>query len=213
MLGLELEHVSAQMPGFNHWIWMTDFRYKGQNAYPLLDEWIATKAEAYWATQAASFGDNQMSRAAIHQYQLFGLMPIGDTPAHGRLVVPHRPGDEEALVRPPGRLRLGDRLAACTWTRWTRTWRRSSAWPWTTSHRGHRTRSRRCRATSRSCPSSTALVNDVAGRLPGQHPQPRPHHPGLPGGPGDRVPGRGQRRRHPRHRRAAPAAQPSWPAP
>jgi alpha-galactosidase len=79
-LGLDLKHVSAQIPGFNHWIWMTDFRYKGQNAYPLLDEWIETRAEAHWAKGPRSFGDNQMSRAAIHQYQLFGLMPIGDTP-------------------------------------------------------------------------------------------------------------------------------------
>ncbi len=79
-LGLEIEHVSAQMPGLNHWIWMTDFRYKGQDAYPLLDAWIETKAEEYWATHKPTFGDIQMSRAAIHQYKLFGAMPIGDTP-------------------------------------------------------------------------------------------------------------------------------------
>jgi alpha-galactosidase len=80
VLGLELEHVSAQMPGFNHWIWMTDFRYRGRDAYPLLDEWIATRAEDYWAHDERGYGANQMRRAAIHQYQLFGLMPIGDTP-------------------------------------------------------------------------------------------------------------------------------------
>jgi alpha-galactosidase len=80
VLGLELEHVSAQMPGFNHWIWMTDFRYKGQDAYPLLDAWIEQDAEAYWAQDDRHFWENQMSRAAIHQYRLFGLMPIGDTP-------------------------------------------------------------------------------------------------------------------------------------
>lgn len=82
VLGLELAHVSAQMPGFNHWIWMTEFRCRGQDAYPLLDEWIATRAEAYWAQTdgTRTFGDNQMTRAAIHQYRLFGRMPIGDTP-------------------------------------------------------------------------------------------------------------------------------------
>jgi alpha-galactosidase len=85
VLGLDLAHVSAQMPGFNHWIWMTDFRYRGQDAYPLLDEWIETEAEAYWARTDATrtYGDNQMTRAAIHQYRLFGLMPIGDTPRAG----------------------------------------------------------------------------------------------------------------------------------
>lgn len=80
VLGLELEYVSAQMPGFNHWIWMTDFRYRGEDAYPLIDEWIETRAEAYWAQDDRQFWDNQMSRAAVHQYQLFGLMPIGDAP-------------------------------------------------------------------------------------------------------------------------------------
>jgi alpha-galactosidase len=81
-LGLDPAHVSAQMPGFNHWIWLTDFRYKAQDAYPLLDAWIASEAEAYWARtdQTRTYGDNQMTRAAIHQYQLFGRMPIGDTP-------------------------------------------------------------------------------------------------------------------------------------
>ena len=80
VLGLELEHVSALTAGLNHWVWLTDFRYKGKDAYPLIDEWIETRAEAYWAKDDRSFGDTQMSRAAIHQYQLFGLMPIGDTP-------------------------------------------------------------------------------------------------------------------------------------
>ncbi|WP_165972248.1 alpha-glucosidase/alpha-galactosidase [Paenibacillus piri] len=79
-LGLEPEHVSARTQGFNHWIWMTDFRYKGKDAYPLLDEWIETKAEAYWAQNEFEFWDNQLSRAAIHLYRTFGLMPIGDTP-------------------------------------------------------------------------------------------------------------------------------------
>lgn len=80
VLGLEREHVSARMPGFNHWIWMTDFCYKGEDAYPILEEWIETKAEEYWANDDRGFGANQMRRAAIHQYRLFGTMPIGDTP-------------------------------------------------------------------------------------------------------------------------------------
>ena len=80
VLGLDLAHVSAVTPGFNHWIWMTDFRYRARDAYPLLDEWIAAKAEEHWAKPVRHFSDNQMSRAAIHQYRIFGLMPIGDTP-------------------------------------------------------------------------------------------------------------------------------------
>lgn len=80
VLGLEPEHVTAKTKGFNHWIWMTDFRYKGRDAYPLLDAWIEREAEGYWAKPPRSFGDVQMSRGAIDQYKRFGLMPIGDTP-------------------------------------------------------------------------------------------------------------------------------------
>lgn len=83
VLGLEPKHVTAKMPGFNHWIWLTEFLYKGENAYPLLDEWIETKAQEFWTNDDRSPFDNQMRRAAIHQYQLFGLMPIGDTPRAG----------------------------------------------------------------------------------------------------------------------------------
>ncbi|TDF94834.1 alpha-glucosidase/alpha-galactosidase [Paenibacillus piri] len=80
VLGLDPEFVTAETKGFNHWIWLTDFRYKGEDAYPLLDEWIDKHAEAYWAQDNFEFHDTQMSRAAIDQYKLYGLMPIGDTP-------------------------------------------------------------------------------------------------------------------------------------
>ena len=79
-LGLEEESVSAQAVGFNHWIWMTDFLHQGRNAYPLIDEWVETEAEEYWTRDDRRYSDTQMSRAAIDQYRLFGLMPIGDTP-------------------------------------------------------------------------------------------------------------------------------------
>jgi alpha-galactosidase len=84
VLGLDADKVVWQAPGLNHNIWMTHFIYEGQNAYPLLDEWIATKGEEYWATHVAkTTHDAQMSRGAINEYQLYGLMPIGDTVRRG----------------------------------------------------------------------------------------------------------------------------------
>ncbi|HEY64086.1 MAG TPA: alpha-glucosidase/alpha-galactosidase, partial [Caldilineae bacterium] len=79
VLGLELEHVTFEAPGFNHCIWMTHFRYKGEDAYPLLDQWIENEAEAYWRTWQPRYHETQMSPAAIHMYKFYGLMPIGDT--------------------------------------------------------------------------------------------------------------------------------------
>jgi alpha-galactosidase len=83
VLGLDPEQVSFEAPGVNHCIWMTQFRYQGQDAYPLLDAWIANEAEAYWARPVDRFSDTQLSRAAVDMYRMFGLFPIGDTPRFG----------------------------------------------------------------------------------------------------------------------------------
>jgi alpha-galactosidase len=80
-LGLDPARVTWEAPGLNHCIWLTQFRYDGQDAYPLLNEWIEREGEHYWRTHVADrTHDTQMSRGSIHQYLLYGLMPIGDTP-------------------------------------------------------------------------------------------------------------------------------------
>jgi alpha-galactosidase len=74
------ESIVWQAPGLNHNIWLTHFMYEGKDAYPLIDEWIATKGEEYWRTHVATkTHDAQMSRGAVNQYHLFGNFPIGDT--------------------------------------------------------------------------------------------------------------------------------------
>jgi len=82
-LGLPPEKVRAQMIGLNHLIYLTHFECDGQDAYPLLDRWIAEKAPQYWAAPQTNYMENQLSPAAIEQYQRLGLMPIGDTPRVG----------------------------------------------------------------------------------------------------------------------------------
>ena len=205
VLGLELEHVSAQMPGFNHWIWMTDFRYKGQDAYPLLDAWIETEAEAYWANDDRGFGANQMRRAAIHQYQLYGLMPIGDTP---RMVGWWYHTDLPTKQRWFGP--LGGFDSEIGWGQYL-------------EHIDERVQRVQEAALDEETPISAtfkpvqsneqivpiidSLVNDVERTFQVNIPNRGPILPGLSRGPGDRVPGRGQRGGHPRGERAAAAAQ------
>jgi len=82
ILGLDMAHVECRAVGFNHVIYMTDFLYKGEDAYPLIDEWIETKSEEYWRTHKLGRAA-QMSPAAVHQYKMIGLFPIGDTPRAG----------------------------------------------------------------------------------------------------------------------------------
>ncbi len=83
-IGLDPQRITWQAPGLNHNIWLTHFIYEGKDAYPLIDEWIATKGEEYWRTHVATrTHDIQMSRGAVHQYHLYGRFPIGDTVRRG----------------------------------------------------------------------------------------------------------------------------------
>jgi alpha-galactosidase len=81
-LNLDPSEVEVEMLGFNHVIWLTKFKYRGENAYPLIDEWIEKKSEDFWRSwrenQWNPF-DIQMSPAAIDMYKAYGLFPIGDT--------------------------------------------------------------------------------------------------------------------------------------
>jgi alpha-galactosidase len=87
VLGLDPDKVVWTAPGLNHCIWLTEFRYEGEDAYPVLDAWIENEAVAYWQDREAhpeAYGlEDQMSRAVIDQYRRFGLLPIGDTTRGG----------------------------------------------------------------------------------------------------------------------------------
>ncbi len=77
VLGLEREHISYEIPGVNHSVWLTHFYYKGENAFPLLERWLANDAEAYWhANPRMSSG---VGPKPFDLYKRFGAFPIGDT--------------------------------------------------------------------------------------------------------------------------------------
>jgi alpha-galactosidase len=83
VIGLDPAKVTWQAPGLNHNIWLTKFYYEGQDAYPILDKWIEDNIEQYWADHKDIGISAQWSASAIHQYKLYGLFPIGDTPRRG----------------------------------------------------------------------------------------------------------------------------------
>ncbi|MEM7029104.1 MAG: alpha-glucosidase/alpha-galactosidase [Chloroflexota bacterium] len=83
LIGLDPDKVTWQAPGLNHNIWLTHFFYEGQDAYPILDKWIEDNIEAYWEDNKDTVISAQWSPSAIHQYKMYGLMPIGDTPRRG----------------------------------------------------------------------------------------------------------------------------------
>jgi len=82
-IGLEPERITWEAPGLNHNIWLTHFYYDSEDAYPILDNWIQNHSEAYWEARQEGSISAQMSLSAIHQYKMYGLMPVGDTPRRG----------------------------------------------------------------------------------------------------------------------------------
>jgi len=83
VLRLNPEDIVVLMAGFNHCIWMTHLLYKGQDAYPILDNWIKNEANEYWKSEKFLEGKpwdiEQLSPGAVNTYHIFGLFPIGDT--------------------------------------------------------------------------------------------------------------------------------------
>ena len=75
-LGLDRGDITYELPGVNHFLWLTEFYHKGEDAFPLIDEWIEKESAAYWETCGNSDG---MGPKAIDLYQRFGAFPIGDT--------------------------------------------------------------------------------------------------------------------------------------
>jgi len=76
LLGLDREYLTYQIPGVNHFVWLTHLYHKGENVLPLLDRWIETDAPKYWETCKPS---DYMGPVAVDLYKRFGVFPIGDT--------------------------------------------------------------------------------------------------------------------------------------
>jgi len=81
-IGVNPDEVEFEAIGFNHVIWLTKFKQRGEDLYPLVDKWVEEEAEKYWQewrkTQVNPF-DIQMSPAAVDMYRRYGLFPVGDT--------------------------------------------------------------------------------------------------------------------------------------
>lgn len=78
-LELDPQQVAFEAPGVNHCVWLTQFRYRGEDAYPLLDRWLEEKAAAHWRRAEPGYAETQLSPAAIDLYRFYGLLPLGDT--------------------------------------------------------------------------------------------------------------------------------------
>lgn len=76
VLGLDRSGLTYELPGVNHFIWLTRAFYRGEDFFPILDRWIEEKATTYWRTCATC---DDLGPKAIDLYKRFGAFPIGDT--------------------------------------------------------------------------------------------------------------------------------------
>lgn len=74
-MGLDMNQVEYEVPGVNHFVWLSKFKYKGENAFPLLEKWMDENMEKY--------RDYDIGPKAYDLYKRFGAWPIGDTATPG----------------------------------------------------------------------------------------------------------------------------------
>lgn len=79
-LSLSHEGFTYEIPGVNHFVWLNRCYHNGRPVFPLLDEWIKTKAADYW--KACGPGD-PVGPKMVDLYQRYGAFPIGDTGSWG----------------------------------------------------------------------------------------------------------------------------------
>lgn len=75
-LGLDMARVKCQIPGINHFVWLNEFTYDGEDAFPILDKWIAEESDAHFAVCTPS---SCMAPKPVDLYKRYGVYPIGDT--------------------------------------------------------------------------------------------------------------------------------------
>lgn len=76
VLGLDKAHITFEIPGVNHFVWLTRLFHKGEDALPILARWVDEQSESYFKTCGMS---NDLGPKAVDIYRRFGLFPIGDT--------------------------------------------------------------------------------------------------------------------------------------
>ena len=80
-IGLDTSKISYECPGVNHFLWLNEFKYQGQDAFPLLDKWLDEKWEQYLVEHPDPC--DKMGLKAVDMYRRYGVFPIGDTASPG----------------------------------------------------------------------------------------------------------------------------------
>jgi len=74
------DQLSFEVPGVNHFIWLTKMYYKGEDVMPMFHEWVEKKSPAYFETCHTS---DHMGPKPVDIYRRMGVVPVGDTATVG----------------------------------------------------------------------------------------------------------------------------------
>jgi len=78
ILGLK-DHarLDYEVSGVNHFIWVTRMKYRGRDAFPVLDRWIRRGGyRSRWRKPGAV--DAELNPVKLDLYRMFGVIPVGD---------------------------------------------------------------------------------------------------------------------------------------
>ncbi len=75
ILGLDGEGLTYEIPGVNHFVWLTHLHHQGRDVFPRIDEWLASDSERHWQQNT----HDQLSPKRADLYKRLGAIPIGDT--------------------------------------------------------------------------------------------------------------------------------------
>lgn len=83
-LGFDYDHdVRFETSGVNHFVWMTSFQYKDEDAYPILDRWLEDGGYERYLEAHKNEISPAVGPKSVDLYRRYGVFPIGDTSTPG----------------------------------------------------------------------------------------------------------------------------------
>ena len=75
ILGLDRQGLTYEIPGVNHFVWLTHLYHDGEDVFPRIHRWIEEESEKHWQEST----EDVFSPKRIDLFRKFGALPIGDT--------------------------------------------------------------------------------------------------------------------------------------
>lgn len=79
VLNLGAGNLTYEIPGVNHFVWLTRCYHEGRDLFPAMDHWLANDAQDYWAKSGSAPLGGAMCPKSMDLYRTLGVVPIGDT--------------------------------------------------------------------------------------------------------------------------------------